>query len=133
MTPADPAIPPRLLRTYRQTDYRTCGFRLRIGHRAPDALFARIGAHVAVLVTAWHPRSRRMPPAWNRRMQRRLRQRLRRFAVVEAQGALRRWCEAMLLVSAEPRPVIRLARQFRQHGVVVLRRGQAARLVLLRW
>jgi hypothetical protein len=39
----------------------------------------------------------------------------------------------VLPATTHPRPVIRLARQFRQHGVVVLRRGQAARLVLLRW
>ena len=133
MPSVDPAIPPRLLLAYRQTDYRVCGCRLRIGRRVPGALFARIGARVAVLVTAWHPRSRRMPAAWNRRMQRNLRQRLRRFAVLDAQGRGRGWCEAMLLVGGDPRPVIRLARRFRQNAVVVLRRGQAARLAVLHY
>jgi hypothetical protein len=34
-------------------------------------------------------------------------------------------------VAADPRPVVRLARLFRQRGVVVVSRHQAARLVLL--
>ena len=72
-------------------------------------------------MTAWNPRSRRMPEGWNRRMQQRLRQRLRRFTVVEAEGSLRRWHEAMLLVAGDPRPVTRLAILFRQRAVVRLR------------
>ena len=64
-------------------------------------------------------------------MQQRLRQCLRRFAVVDAEGSLHRWHEAMLLVAGDPRPVVRLAVRFRQRAVVILRRGRKARLRLL--
>ncbi len=108
---------------------------VRIGRRslAMDALLARIGSRTAVFVTAWNPLSRAMPANWNRRMQRCLGERLRRYACLPADGALRRWHEAHLLVAAHPRPVVRLARLFRQRGVVLVARHQAARLALLDW
>jgi hypothetical protein len=127
--PAPPAS--SLLRAYRLTQYSAVGFEIRIGRRVPDALFDRLGARDAALVTAWNPRSRRMPDGWNRHMQRRLRQRLRRFVVLEAEGSLRRWREAMLLVAGDPRPHVRTVARFRQRAVVILRRGQKARLRLL--
>jgi hypothetical protein len=126
------SLSPLLLRAYRQTDYLAGGIKLRIGRRAPRGLFALVDAKTAVLITAWNPRSRRMPNGWNCRMQRRLRQWLRRHVVLDAEGSLGRWREAMLLVAADPRPVIRLAARFRQHGVVILRRAQKARLRLVR-
>jgi len=122
---------PSLLRAYRRTHYTACGVVVRVGRRTPDALFAQLGARQAVFVTAWNPRSRRMPQGWNDRMQRRLAQRLRRFVVVAADGRLGRWHEAHLLVAADARGMLRLARMFRQRGVVVARQGQRARLVLL--
>jgi hypothetical protein len=64
-------------------------------------------------------------------MQQRLRQCLRRFTTAEAEGSLHGWHEAMLLVAGDPRPVVRLAARFRQHAVVILRRGRKARLRLL--
>jgi hypothetical protein len=131
-TPIRP-IPPRLLRAYRDTIYRAEGVDIRIGHRVPDALFGRLHARGATLINAWNPLSRRMPDGWNHRMQRRLRERLRRNIVVPAEGALGRWHEAHLLVAGDPRTLVRLARMFRQRGVVVLRRRQCARLVLLPW
>lgn len=97
----------------------------------PEALFVRLGVRSATLVTAWNPRSRRMPDRWNRRMQQRLRQRLRRFTVVEAEGSLERWREEMLLVGGDPRPVSRLAVCFGQRAVVILGRGYRTRLRLL--
>jgi hypothetical protein len=72
-----------------------------------------------------------MPEGWNRRMQERLLQRLRRFVVVDAEGVLHRWREAMLLAAGDPRPIIRLAVCFRQRGVVLLRDGHEARLLLV--
>jgi uncharacterized protein DUF3293 len=125
------SIPPHLLRAYRDTIYVAGGIAIRIGHRTPDALFAHLNARGATLLTAWNPLSRRMPAGWNRRMQRRLRERLRRTPALPAEGALRRWHEAHLLAAGDPRPLVRLARIFRQRGVVVLRRRQCARLVLL--
>jgi hypothetical protein len=83
------------------------------------------------LVTAWNPRSRRMPDGWNRRMQQRLRECLRRFAMIDAAGSLGGWHEAMLLVAGDPRPVVRFAARFRQRAVVVLGVNTSARLWLL--
>jgi Mg-chelatase subunit ChlD len=129
-TQAD-AISPRLLRAYRLTRYRAEGYDIVIGRRVPDALLRRLGARGATLVTAWNPRSHRMPDGWNRRMQRQLRQRLRRATVVDAKGSLKGWHEKMLLVPGDWRPCIRLAIRFRQRAVVILSRGQKARLRLL--
>ena len=94
-------------------------------------MFALLGARQGTLVTAWNPRSRRMPEGWNRRMQARLRQCLRRFVVIEAEGTLGGWREAMLLVTGDARPVVRLARRFRQCAVVILCCGRNTRLQLL--
>lgn len=84
-----------------------------------------------VLVTAWNPMSRRMPLGWNRRMQRSLLTRLRRFQVWVAQGAFRQWHEEHVAVVCDPRLVARIGRVFRQRALVVVRRGQAARVVVL--
>jgi hypothetical protein len=96
-----------------------------------DALLTRAGARMGVFITAWNPLSRRMPEGWNRRMQRCLLERLRRHTRFRANGALRRWREEHLLVVADPRPMLRCARLFRQRGVVVVRRGQPVCLSLL--
>lgn len=118
-------ISARLLRAYRQTRYTAAAVGVRIGRRNT------MRERVAVFITAWNPRSRRMPAGWNRRMQRRLCECLRRYRTLPADGSLHRWHEQHLLVIADPRPVIRLARLFRQCGVVVVRLGQPARLVLV--
>jgi len=130
--PAD-VVTPRLLRAYCATAYVVDAAVVRIGRRstAIDALLARTGARAGVFITAWNPLSHAMPAGWNRRMQRRLEERLRRHVTLRAGGSLRRWHEAHLLVAADPRPVVRLARLFRQRGVVLVARHQAARLVLL--
>lgn len=127
--------PSRLWTAYRRTLYRlspivACPIALRIGARsfAADALLARFGVQEAVLVTAWNPRSRRMPDGWNRRMQAGLAACLRRRAVLPAEGAWRGWREAHLLVLGPAQPVEALARRFRQTAVVTLRRGAPVRL-----
>ncbi len=124
-----------LLRAWRETAYVAGAAVVRIGRRsaAMDAVLAGMGARTGVLVTAWNPLSRRMPEGWNRRMQQRLGARLRRCASVAAAGSLRRWREEHVLVAGDPRPVVRLARVFRQRGVVVVARGRVARLVMLDW
>jgi hypothetical protein len=124
-------MPPALLGAYRRTRYSAEGVVVRIGRRVPSALLVRVGGPEAVLVTAWNPFSRKMPLGWNARMQRRLAERLRRFVVLPADGRLGPWHEAHLLVGADARRMVRLARVFRQRAVVVLRRGQGARLVVL--
>jgi hypothetical protein len=126
---------PRLLRAWRATDYVVDTVPVRIGRRsaAMDALLARTGARTGVFVTAWNPLARAMPAGWNRRMQRRLSERLRRYVSLQASGSLRRWHEAHLFVASDIRPIVRLARLFRQRGVVLVMRRQRARLVLLSW
>lgn len=115
-------LPAGLLRAYRLSVYRIGDVVIRIGRRAPLS---------GVLLTAWNPRSRRMPAGWNRRMQHRLRTALRRWPLRAATGGLARWWEDHLLTQA-PCPVcLRLARRFRQRAVVVARAGRPARLILL--
>ena len=47
-------IPPCVLRAYLCTTYHAGGFDMRIGGRVPDALFDRLNARVAVILTAWN-------------------------------------------------------------------------------
>jgi hypothetical protein len=133
---ADPqptVVPPRLLRAYRQTRYTADGIDIRIGRRsaAMDAWLADHGAQTAVLITAWNPRSRRMPCGWNARMQHQLAEHIHRCAFVQAHGRLRRWHEAEFLVLSPQRLAARVAIRFRQRGIVVVRRRHPARLVVL--
>ncbi|HUB44772.1 MAG TPA: DUF3293 domain-containing protein [Acetobacteraceae bacterium] len=132
--PAD-VIPPRLLRDYKATRYEAEGVTIRIGRRstAMDDLLGRMGTSAGGFITAWNPLSRRMPEGWNHRMQRSLAERLRRHAGLPANGSLHRWHEAHLLTTAHPRRLLRLARLFRQRGVVVVKCHQPARLMLLDW
>ncbi|HTW70740.1 MAG TPA: DUF3293 domain-containing protein [Acetobacteraceae bacterium] len=106
-----------------------------IGRRSKemDAWLGRIGAHAGGFISAWNPLSRRMPQGWNDRMQRRLAERLHRHAIMPASGTLHRWHEAHLLTAAHPKRLLRLARLFRQRGVVVVKCRQTARLMLLDW
>ena len=124
-------VPPRMQRTYCLTRYQADGTEIRIGRRVPDILFDRLGTATGTLLTAWNPFSRHMPTSWNQRMQRRLRRHLRRFVILEAEGSLHGWHEAMLLAGGPPQPAIRLARLFRQSAVLVLRRGATVQLILL--
>lgn len=116
-------IPPRLLALYRKTPYRVGTWIVRIGRRS---------ALNGVLLTAWNPLSRRMPAAWNHRMQSRLRERLRRWPVTDADGGLGNWHEDHLLVTADPRWCHTLARLFRQRAILLLRPRQKVRLCILR-
>ena len=129
------AVRPRLLRAYYASDYAVGAAVVRIGRRsaAMDALLVRLRARTGVFVTAWNPLSRRMPAGWNDRMQRRLSERLRRYVSLPASGSLRHWHEAHMMVLADPRQVMRLARVFRQRGVVLVAQYRPARLVLLDW
>jgi Protein of unknown function (DUF3293) len=127
------AVTPRLLRAYRASDYAVDAAVVRIGRRsaAIDALLTRLGARTGVFITAWNPLSRRKGSGWNDRMQRRLAERLRRCINLPASGSLGRWHEAHMLALTDPRPVVRLARVFRQRGVVLVARHQRARLIVL--
>lgn len=123
-------IRPALLRAYRETCYEAAGIKVHIGGRcaAMDHLLLSHGARAAVFITAYNPFSRIKPPGWNRRMQIQLHQALRRRQVVCGRGTLGRWSEAHLLVFGDPRPLRRLARRYRQNGIVIVRQRQFTRL-----
>ena len=123
---------PALLSAYRKTCYEAAGSTIRVGRRCVgiDRLLLAHGSHVAALITAYNPFSRRMPPGWNQRMQARLLQAVRRRPVLFGTGSLGRWSEAHLLVFGDPRPVQRLARRYRQCGIVIVRLRQPTRLVI---
>ena len=119
-------VSPALMRLYRHTDYVVANRPpIRIGHRA--AL-----EHVAVLLTAANPRSRRMPSGWNARMNRALADAARRLNPVPAEGRLRDWREEGFLIEAPPARAATLGRRFRQNAVVVVRRDRPVELKLLR-
>jgi hypothetical protein len=125
-------LPARLLAAYRATSYEVAGVTLRIGRRssAVDRLLADQRVQAAVFLSAHNPYSHRMAAGWNRRMQSRLCRSIgRRQKFLCGVGSLRHWSEDHVLVFGDPRPALRLARRFRQNGVVVLRRGQAPRLL----
>ena len=126
-------VPTGLLRPYLRTEYEADGAVARIGRRSPgiDRLLLGIGARTGAFVTAWNPLSRRMPPGWNRRMQARLAQRVRRLPSVPGHGIGRGWSEQHLLVAGDARRIVVLARLFRQRAIVVVRPSRAARLLIL--
>lgn len=126
-------ITTRLTRAYRRTSYTAGSASIRVGQRSArlDAVLDRLRARNGGFVTAWNPLSRRMPPGWNRRMQRALAGRIRRLPFVPGVGVGRSWSEEHVFIAAGPNRLRVLARLFRQRAIVVVRRGQPARLGLL--
>lgn len=124
---------PRLIAAYRRSQYRVGGATIGIGARSAmaDDILRRAHVREATLIGAWNPFSRRMPAGWNRHMDTRLRDHLNRHRWLEADGGAGGWREAHALVLGDARPALVLARRFRQRAVVVLRRGQKARLVMV--
>jgi hypothetical protein len=126
-----PPVTPALRRAYHMTEYTVSGITLRIGRRSAemDRLLRSRQQQEAAFITAYNPYSRPMAPGWNRRMQQRLMQAARRWPMLRASGQWRRWCEAHLVIFA-PRPCAAvLARRFRQHGIVMVRRRQPVLLI----
>jgi hypothetical protein len=121
-----------LLRAYRNTGYAVGGIEVRLGWRSPamDTLLLSHGVRQASFITAYNPFSRPMPLRWNQRMQARLAQALRRRPTLAGKGSWRGWSEAHLIVLGDVRPVVRLARRFRQNGIVISRLEQRAQLLV---
>jgi hypothetical protein len=121
----------RPIRAFLRTRYEVPGVTVRIGRRSAgmDALLARHGARQAGFITAWNPRSRRMPQGWNLRMQARLRQAARGRVLAEGFGRGAGWAEHHLLVRGDPRRLRVLARRFRQWAIVAAEAGRPARLL----
>jgi hypothetical protein len=124
------AVPPRMAWAWQRTAYRAGGAVARIGRRSAglDALLRAMGVRRGAFVGAANPLGRRMPDGWNRRMHARLGERLRRLARREGEGVGRGWSEPHWLIGGDPRPALRLARVFRQRGVVIVEQGRPARL-----
>jgi len=127
------SLHPRLRRAYLATRYEADGIPIRIGRRSAciDALLRALGSRQGVLITAWNPRSRRLPDGVNRRRQQRLAACLHILPTAPGNGGLRRWREDHLLVAADPRRLAVVGRRFRQRAVLIFRVGQPARLLLL--
>lgn len=127
-----------LLRGWRHTVYEAAGAAVRLGRRAPrmDALLRRAGAREAAFVGAWNPFSRKRPRAWNEAMLGRLRACARRARIgfLEGSGSACRpdWREDHLLLFCAWRRAAVLARRFRQHALLRVRRGAPSRLLVLR-
>lgn len=100
---------------------------------AVDAALARLGVRQGGFLGAANPLSRRMPEGWNARAQARLRAAARRLPALAGHGSGRGWVEPHWLLGGDPRVLLRLARRFRQHGLLLVARGRPARLLALRW
>jgi hypothetical protein len=127
------SLPSHLAHAYRRSRYSVAGFGLTVGRRsgALDGLLSGMGAREAVLITAWNPASRRMPPQWNERRMAALRDLLGSTPSLPAYGVWAGWFEEHLLVVGDRRRLAVLARRFRQAAMVGLKRGQDVRLLPL--
>lgn len=116
---------------YLRTAYEAGGITCRIAARsaAMDAFLRARRCPSAGLVTAWNPFSRPMPRGWNVRMQSRLRATARGKVLAEGWGRGRGWAEHHLLIAGDSRRLVRLARRYRQHAIVLVEPGRPARLL----
>jgi hypothetical protein len=104
-----------------------------VGRRSPgiDRLLLRWGVRQGAFLSAWNPGSRKLPPGWNRRMERALLEWLRTTPHHKGWGEGRGWRESHVLAALPPRPAVVLARRFRQAAITVVSRGGPARLLVL--
>ena len=124
---------PRRLRAWRASAYEAGGAVARIGRRsdAIDALLRAMGVRQAAFVGAWNPGGRRASAGRNRIAERRLACLARGLPQCGGHGGLGGWREAHLLIGVAPSRALVLARRLRQGGLVVVRIGAPARLVLI--
>lgn len=118
---------------YRGTLFQAGPVRARVGRRSAsaDAWLAARGAREGAMLTAWNPMSRRHPEGWNARRQAALRDAVRRLPQCEGWSGANAWWEHNLLLPADARRLVALARRFRQRAILLLRRGQPARIIWL--
>jgi hypothetical protein len=132
------ATGPALLRGWRLTRYGAAGAVARVGRQSPgiNALLVRAGVRQGAFVTAWNPCSRGRPRRWNDAALARLRAAAARrgipFAEGEGRASAPPWAENHLLLFGDARRSVVLARRFRQHAAVLVRRGAPALLLVLR-
>lgn len=135
---------PHLLSAYRATCYRILleptPIDLRIGeaNAAFDAWLAGIGAATAVFLTAWNPRSQRLPLADNRQRQQALlgdlQQRGHRYWPAQGLPDAPDWTpeDSFVITSLPLTEATALAESFEQNAYLWLVAGQAAQLVVTR-
>jgi len=118
---------------YRRTLFQAGPVRAWVGRRSStaDAWLKAQGAREAAMLTAWNPMSRRHPEGWNTRRQQALREAARRLPRCEGWSGAKAWWEHNLLLAGDARRTVALARRFRQRAILVLRRGQPARIIWL--
>ena len=126
-------LPGHLGRAYRRSRYRVAGIDFAVGRRNArlDGLLAGMGGREAALITACNPHGSRRPGAVNERSMERLRGELHRLSHHRAESGTGRWRETQFLVACPAAWAAGLARRFGQNAMLVLRRGQAPRLVAL--
>ena len=122
-----------LEQAYRRSVFRAGPVVAQVGRRSPSAneWLAAMSAREGAMVTAWNPMSRRHPPGWNDRAQAALRAATRRWPTAEGSSGTKHWQEHNLLLARDARAIAVMARRFRQAAILVLRRGQRARLLWL--
>ncbi|GBR11787.1 DUF3293 domain-containing protein [Acetobacter oeni] len=121
-------LSPALFRAYCLTAYRAGALDVRVGRRARNVT----ERGDIVFLSACNPGGRRYPDRWNGRMMERLSEQLRRYDYIAGEGRLGRWAESLVAARMPLAKSLCLARLFRQNGVVLVRRDQIARLILLR-
>lgn len=130
-------VGPRLARGWRLTAYAAGDAVARLGRRSVpvDRLLAAAGVREAAFIGAWNPLSRAKPRRWNdralARLRRLARRRGRRFSDGRGHAACPPWAEEHLLMFGDLRPILVLARRFRQHAVLRVRLRAASRLLVL--
>ncbi|WP_114240034.1 DUF3293 domain-containing protein [Dyella sp. C9] len=129
-----------LLAAFRRTDYRVRlaegGWAsIRIDQPLPPRLLSRLDGRPWAFITAWNPRSERVPRGRNRQAQHRLLAALRELgggiAIHPALGVAEdgQWREpSLFVVGADTAHVDPLARQFGQHAYVYGTATSPARL-----
>jgi hypothetical protein len=137
-TPRPLPVGPRLARGWRLTRFEAAGAAVRLGlrSRAIDRLLRDAGVRHGAFVGAWNPCSRRVPDWRNRRALARLCTLAGRRGIAWRRGhgcaARPAWCEEHLLLLGDWHRAAVLAHQFGQHSVLLVRRGDRARLRVLR-
>lgn len=130
----------RLDREYRQTVYWVhapqsyVGLRIDETNPELDRLLEETGAEEWAHITAWNPRSQRLPPPKNRQAHECLEWTVRlRYASLPGVGAGTDgdWPpeEGLFVFGISESDAIELGRRFGQNAIVAGRKGEAARLV----
>ena len=129
----------RLVRAYRNAEYRVNGSILKIDEPQPefDRQLSEKGVRYYVILTAYNPRSSSLPPAVNQARHQTLLQLLdaRNMDYLAASGAdpQNEWEEeiGVCLLNPAPEEAYEIGRLYQQHAVVEGYRGEDPKLIWL--